>query len=700
MKRSVLGVCIYLLLSLYPALYGVQGDQAGAPPQGQVLQDPDHFKWALPDPFPTTQQWEHRAAQLRRKILLSAGLWPDRERTPLNASIFDIKEGEGFKVAKVYFESFPGFLATGNLYYPTVGKPPYPAILTPHGHWEYGRLQNSETGTIPGRSIDFARQGYVVFSIDMVGYNDSFQLPHDGNKSRAQLVADAPLPYEPRAFRAEWFFPDADLYGFNLGGMQLWNGIRALDFLSSLPEVDPSRIGVTGASGGATQTILLMASDPRVRVAAPVNIIGAEKHPGCGCENLPGLWVDTSTIEVAATFAPRPLLLVSATEDPWTHSTPTRELPWLTKYYALFGAQDRIANVHVNASHNYNAQSRAGVYAFFRKYLNPPGPEISNPASIAPELKSLGDLRVFPDGILPKNAKSGREIAEEWEKTSQQALTRAFPSDPAGLAAFQDSFGEALRLVLSVEKVTPESMSRTPAPSATQGTAGAKSERISRKKDSFALESVRPSGRAKGAVLIAVPESFGRLGTKGGLSAALPWVRDLIEQGNAVFRVRGYISGASHIPDRDWQAMSWPSTYNRSNEILGIQEVMTAIAAIRQELAGVPLTVIGLERAGLLTAFAAAVQGGADRVVADLNGEDPGYDGTMSRLLPVGAIRRVGDLKTVVLLLGGRVHLINPGPGFDLTWYRDQATRAGARVSVHAGAAWTDPGFLGVLTNP
>ncbi len=702
MRRSALWAGVILLVSLYPALYAGQDPRDKPAPQGPALQDPDHFRWGLPDPFPTRQQWERRAAQLRRKILISAGLWPERERTPLRPSIFDVREGKGFRVAKVYFESFPGFLATGNLYYPTSGKPPYPAILTPHGHWEYGRLQNSESGSIPARCIDFARQGYVVFSIDMVGYNDSFQLPHDGAKSRAQLSADIPLPYEPRLFRADWSFPDAQLYGFNLGGMQLWNGMRALDFLTSLPEVDPTRIGVTGASGGATQTILLMAADPRVRVAAPVNIIGAEKHPGCGCENLPGLWVDTSTIEVAATFAPRPLLLVSATEDPWTHSTPTRELPMLTKYYALFGAQDRIANVHVAAAHNYNAQSRAAVYAFFRTYLNPPGPAVDAPPPVSPEMKSLGDLRVFPDGILPEVAKPGRAIAQDWQKTSEEALARAFPKNAAELAPFQTAFADALALVLNVERVSPETLNRIPGAPETRRGRQARSDRIGRKAggDSMLLESVRGSGGPAGAILIAAPDSFGSLVADDRSGAALPWVAGLLEKGNAVFRVHGYASGAARISDRAWDAVSWPDSYNRSNEELAVQEIMAAMATIRQELPGVPLTVIGLDRAGLSAVFAAALQGGADRVVADLNGEDPGYDRTLSRLMPAGAIRRVGDLRTAVFLIPGQVHLVNPGPGFDLNWYRDQAARTGARLVVHGAAAVTDAAFLGFLTAP
>ncbi len=666
------------------------------------MSDADHFSWAPPDPFPSRDAWEKRAQQLRQRLLLSAGLWPQRERTPLNATIFDLQTGDGFKVAKVHFESLPGFLVTGNIYYPAAGTPPYPAVLTPHGHWTYGRLQNGEAGSIPGRCIDFARQGYVVLSIDMVGYNDSFQLPHDGAKSRAQLKADIPLPYEPRLFRADFIFPEAELYGFNLGGLQLWNGMRALDFLASLPEVDPARIGVTGASGGATQTILLMAADDRVRAAAPVNIIGAGKHPGCGCENLPGMWIDTSTIELAATFAPRPLMMVSATEDPWTHSTPTREFPMLRKYYGLFGAEDHIENAHVKAAHNYNAESRTAVYAFFRKHLNPPGPEVANAAPISLDVKSLGDLRVFPDHVLPKSARPGRTVAQDWQKNSEEALAQLFPRDAGALGKLRTTFVEALALVLDVQIPGPDALRRSSGDEEVRGDLVVRREHIGRngRGDWIELESLRSNRAPTGVVLVVAPDSFGPMLPDAGVGLCLPWVRGLLDNHIALFRVRGYASGRLRIPDRTWDSYSWPASYNRSNEILAIQDVITAMASIRHALPDRTLTVVGLERAGLTAAFAAAIHGGATRVIIDLNGEDPGYDKSLQRLLPVGSIRRVGDLRTaVLLLLSGQVDLLNPGPTFDISWYREQAARIGAssRLAVHEAAVLTDPGFLGVL---
>ncbi|MFC1528526.1 alpha/beta hydrolase family protein, partial [Candidatus Latescibacterota bacterium] len=411
------------------------------------LRDPDLYELRL-KPVQSLEQWQERKKQLRETLLLRTGLWPEPGRTPLNAKIFDERKGDGFTVAKVYFESLPGFLATGNLYRPTSGTGPYPAIISPHGHWEYGRLQNSTAGSIPGRCIDFARQGFVVFSIDMVGYNDSFQLPHDPYKSRAQLKADEPVPYESRLFRGDFDYPEANLYGFNLGGLHLWNNIRCVDFLTSLPYVDSQRIGATGASGGATQTLFLMIADERIKVAAPVNIIGAEKHPGCQCENMPGIWIDTSTIELCAAFAPRPLLLMSATKDPWTHSTPEREYPLIKRYYSLYNAEDMIENVHIDAGHNYNAETRTTVYEWFCRHLKSPLPPIKKPSQVAEEVKKLGDLRVFPDKILPESALTGREVIQNWKNESEKMFAQALPLNSEQLDEFAVKYRGMLKRIL------------------------------------------------------------------------------------------------------------------------------------------------------------------------------------------------------------------------------------------------------------
>ncbi|MGH6628294.1 MAG: twin-arginine translocation signal domain-containing protein, partial [Burkholderiales bacterium] len=118
-----------------------------------------------PRRYSTRAEWDERAARLREQILSASGLWPMPERTPLNAQVFDRVEQESFSVEKVYFESYPGFYCTGNLYRPRGGnhKPPFPGILGPHGHWNYGRLENApgdlNGGAIPTRCMNLALQG-------------------------------------------------------------------------------------------------------------------------------------------------------------------------------------------------------------------------------------------------------------------------------------------------------------------------------------------------------------------------------------------------------------------------------------------------------------------------------------------------------------------------------------------------------------
>src|SRR3970040_402916 len=136
--------------------------------------------------FTTAEAWQARAQYRREHVLASAGLIPMPERTPLRPVIFDEVPHADYTVSKVYFESLPGCSVPGNLYKPT-GAGPFPAILSPHGHWTYGRLENTAINSGPGRAIGLARQGFVVFTHDMVGYGDSRQLGHTFGVRRESL---------------------------------------------------------------------------------------------------------------------------------------------------------------------------------------------------------------------------------------------------------------------------------------------------------------------------------------------------------------------------------------------------------------------------------------------------------------------------------------------------------------------------------
>jgi hypothetical protein len=348
--------------------------------------------------FATAEAWKPRAQYLRDHVLASAGLLPMPERAPLKPVVFDEVAHADYTVAKVYFESLPGFFVTGNLYRP-VGAGPFPAILSPHGHWTYGRLENTAVNSGPGRAIGLARQGFVVFTHDMVGYGDSRQLPHTFGGRRENL------------------------WGLSLGGLQLWNGIRALDFLETLPYVRRDGFGVTGESGGGTQTFLLGAVDQRVAVAAPVNMISLHMQGGCLCENMPGLRLDTNNVEIAATIAPRPLLMVSATGD-WTAETLEVEYPAMQSLYALMGAGAKVKAVRFTAEHNYNKDSREAMYAWMARWLQHAPEDVKKPERSF-TADRITDLLVFYNRPLPDGAVTAEGLTSAWIASAKAQLATA-----------------------------------------------------------------------------------------------------------------------------------------------------------------------------------------------------------------------------------------------------------------------------------
>ena len=371
--------------------------------------------WALRR-YRTLEEWEQRAAAIRRHILVCAGLWPLPDETPLKAQIFGRIEREGYGVEKVFFESLPGFFVCGNLYRP-LSEGPVAAIACPHGHWERGRLENTERGSIAGRCINFARQGMVAFSYDMVGYNDSDQLVHREIGGRREA-----------------------LWGIGALSLQLWNSIRVVDFLAALADVDAERIGCTGASGGGTQTFLLMAVDERIKVAAPVNMVSAFMQGGCRCENQGHLRLDINNVEIASCMAPRPLLLVSCSGD-WTANTPEVEFPAVRAIYGLYGAQNKVREVQIDAPHNYNQPSREAVYAFFKRHLLGGRGRVAEQAFAVEQDE---DLLVFSRREKPAHALDAQGVFAAVIARSEKRLA-------ARLGRFQRQTRPALASLLGVD---------------------------------------------------------------------------------------------------------------------------------------------------------------------------------------------------------------------------------------------------------
>jgi hypothetical protein len=342
-----------------------------------TLKDYDgYFPFEVPA---TKTAWEARAAAVRRQVQVATGLWPFPERTPLNANIFGKVDRPDFTVEKVAFESFPGHFVTGLLFRPKGKLGRLPAVLSPHGHegrlWDYGKnvrkmiVDGAErfegSGRFPqlARCATLARLGCVSFIWDMLGYADSVQIPtavaHRMSKQRPGL--DTPEKWG-------FFSTQAELRLQSILGVQAWNALRALDFLAGLPDVDPARIGVTGSSGGGTQTILVCALDPRPAAAFPMGMVSTSMQGGCTCENACGLRIGTGNVELTALFAPKPQGMTAAND--WTKEMMTKGFPELEKLYGMLGAKDKVKCWnHVHFPHNYNYVTRALMYSWFNKHL-------------------------------------------------------------------------------------------------------------------------------------------------------------------------------------------------------------------------------------------------------------------------------------------------------------------------------------------
>jgi hypothetical protein len=314
------------------------------PAQGKAILD------AALARFPDRGAWEAYAGHARARMQEGAGLSPWPQRTPLNPVIRRRRDYDGYSVENVVFESVPGYFVTGNLYRPLTARPPYAAVLSTHGHYRaIAKLEDYDNHArfwpgMQARCATLARMGAAVLAIDMFGYGDSMQ-----------LVGQA-------AHRTPFALT-----------LQIWNAMRAVDFLLALENVDAKRLAVSGESGGGTQTFLLTALDPRVAVSVPVVMVSSYFFGGCACES--GLPIHRSADHfvsnpmIAALAAPRPLLLVSDGKD-WTQHVPQVEFPFLQKIYGYFGATANVANVHLaDEGHDYGPSKRAAMYRFVAEKL-------------------------------------------------------------------------------------------------------------------------------------------------------------------------------------------------------------------------------------------------------------------------------------------------------------------------------------------
>jgi len=332
------------------------------------------------------ESWEARADMIREGI--REGMQLDRMPAivgQFNPVIHSTRTMDGYTVENIAIESFPGFYITGNLYRPEEPKEKNPAVLCPHGHAANKRF----TEDVQIRSAALARMGAIVFAYDMIGYGESLQVNH---RMPVALV------------------------------IQTFNSRRVLEYLLSRPDVDPERIGMTGGSGGGTQTFILAALYDRIRVSVPVVQVSAHFFGGCVCES--GMPIhrsdhhQTNNVEIAALCAPRPMLLISDGAD-WTRNTPRIEYPYIREVYTLYDAEHKVENVHLPAEkHDYGDSKRAAMYPFMAHHLGLNLNALPYDNGFREDFVKVlpaDDLKVFgPQHPMPENALQGDQAVMEY----------------------------------------------------------------------------------------------------------------------------------------------------------------------------------------------------------------------------------------------------------------------------------------------
>lgn len=336
-------------------------------------------------------EWEKKLPRLRQEYLDMLGLWPLPERTPLKATITGEVKRDGVVIEKLHFQSKPGLYVTGNLYRPAKVEGKLPAILYVCGHSGKGRDGNKTA--FQDHGMWFATNGYVCLVVD------TLQLGEVAGKHHGTYNLD----------RFWWHS-----LAYTPAGVECWNGVRAIDYLVSRPDVDAERIGVTGISGGGASTIWIAAADERVKVAVPVSgmsdlesyVTNKVINGHCDCMFLVNAYAWEWTT-IAALIAPRPMLFANSDNDRIFPMDGNRRIYGrLRELYKLYDAETKVAE-HVSVGgHDYRPDLRVAIFQFINKHLKGEAGEVKDAKFTDLPGK---ELRVFPeDKDLPADQLNDR----------------------------------------------------------------------------------------------------------------------------------------------------------------------------------------------------------------------------------------------------------------------------------------------------
>lgn len=321
------------------------------------------------------QEAEDRKNEVRAALLHIIGGLPDR-RSPLNARVTATLNADGYRIENVHFQSFPSYYVTANLYVPdSPGK--HPAILHPMGHWEEGKAAAQLT------AANLARKGFVVLAYDPHGQGERLQA-YDIRLGRSVVGQGTEQHLQDGA--------RSILLGETFARYRIWDGIRALDYLVTRPEVDPDRIGCTGCSGGGTLTVYLSALDDRIKVAAPACYVNTFRYlfsgpTGDSEQSFPGFLFSgldlPDWIELAA---PKPYLMLSTREDFFPLEGARRAFEEAQRFWGFYGADDKVKWAVGPGPHGIPLELREAIYGWMIRHLmNGQGSPKEEPVKLFPD---------------------------------------------------------------------------------------------------------------------------------------------------------------------------------------------------------------------------------------------------------------------------------------------------------------------------
>jgi hypothetical protein len=375
---------------------------------------------------------EHRQAELRAKIVALIGGLPERS-APLNAKITGSHQNAGFRVETVVFESLPGYRITANVFVPA-GKGPFPAVIVSPGHAPAGKASDYPF------AANFARAGMVVLTYDIVGEGE--RLEHYDPALNASSLERPTGEHSLAAYQSLLTGQPVVHYFLN-------DAMAGVDYLQSRPEVDRTRIGAFGCSGGGAVTAYLAALDPRIAAAASACFVTTMHHlnatigPQEGEQSTPGFTAAgldlADWVELAA---PKPYAIVSTTEDTFPFAGARLAEAEARRFWGLFGAADKLQWITGPGPHGHLAPVAAEIVAFFVDSLKatPVTPTIVTTRPERPE-----DLLATPTG----------QLANSYGSETIQTLSKARAMvKPATVASRKELAALQARLRRDIRSVT------------------------------------------------------------------------------------------------------------------------------------------------------------------------------------------------------------------------------------------------------